>query len=67
MELVKKLIHYLDEVRNATNFGLTYWSVILRAVEQFVQMGEVTWEQIGSSAEEVGRIRTALADIVPQT
>jgi len=63
MELPEKLHHYLDEVKNATNFGLTYWKVILGIINQFVKKGVITLEQIGTTAAEVSRIETAYASI----
>jgi len=59
------LKHCLDELREATNFGLIYWRIIIRIVKQLVAEGGISLEHIGTTAEELERFEAACAAVVP--
>lgn len=63
---IERLAHFIDEVRRATNFGLTYWLIIVRIARDLAEKGEITLEQVGTNPTELTRFETALAEIVPQ-
>lgn len=60
------LKHCIDELRGATNFGMTYWRIILKIIKQLVAEGGISLEQIGTTAEELARFEAAHATVVPQ-